>query len=120
MMTTSNAIVLLQADQRARWRRGERISVEFYSDRHDAVRLVAHRGRALEGIVVFALRRAFNDPGLWGMVFVDAARHVARAFAHEKICTEEEAVARIRDAFETAIRQPPEGSAQTTEIRDAE
>jgi hypothetical protein len=73
-----------------------------------------------DGALHFALRRAFNDPGLWGLVFVDAARHVARAFAHEKMCTEEEAVERIRQAFETAIRQPPEGSGQTTEIKDAQ
>src|SRR5260370_17687156 len=72
-----------------------------------------------DGSVHFALRRAFNDPGAWGLLFVDAARHVARAFAHEKICTEDEAVDRIRIAFEKAIREPPEGSAVTTEIKDA-
>jgi hypothetical protein len=52
-------------------------------------------------------------------VFVDAARHVARAFAHERMCTEDEAIERIRTAFEKAIREPPEGSAETTEIKDA-
>jgi hypothetical protein len=82
---------------------------------NEVMRVAVH-----DGGLHFALRRAFDDPGLWGLVFVDAARHVARAFAHEKICTEDEAVERIRRAFETAIRQPPEGSAQTTEIKDTE
>ena len=68
----------------------------------------------------FSLMRGFADPAAWGLVFVDAARHVARAFAHEKMCTEDEAVERIRIAFEKAIREPPEGSAETTEIKDAE
>src|SRR3979409_608101 len=77
-------------------------------------------GAVHDGSLHFALRRAFNDPGVWGLVFVDAARHVARAFAYEKMCTEDEAVERMRIAFEKANREPPEGSAQTTEIKDAE
>ena len=84
-------------------------------DANEVMRVAVH-----DGSLHFALRRAFNDPGLWGLVFVDAARHVARAFAHEKMCTEDEAVERIRIAFEKAIREPPEGSAETTEIKDAQ
>lgn len=83
-------------------------------DANEVMRVAVH-----DGGLHFALRRAFNDPGVWGLVFVDAARHVARAFAHEKMCTEDEAIERIRTAFEKAIREPPEGSAETTEIKDA-
>ena len=84
-------------------------------DANEVMRVAVH-----DGSLHFALRRAFNDPGVWGLVFVDAARHVARAFAHEKMCTEDEAIERIRIAFEKAIREPPEGSARTTEIKGAE
>ena len=83
-------------------------------DANEVMRVAVH-----DGSLHFALRRAFDDPGLWGLVFVDAARHVARAYAHDKIVTEDQALERIRDGFEKAIRQPPEGSAQTTEIKDA-
>jgi hypothetical protein len=43
---------------------------------------------------------------------------VARAYAHDKVVTEEEALERIREGFEKAIREPPEGSSETTEIKD--
>ena len=64
----------------------------------------------------FSLMRGFADPAAWGLVFVDAARHVARVYAHEKMFSEDEAVERIRAAFEQAIREPPEGSAEVTAI----
>src|SRR3982751_4789225 len=77
------------------------------------------RGAVLNGELHMSLRRGFDDPGVWRLLLVDAARHVARAYAHDKIVTEDEALERIRDGFEKAIRQPPEGSAETTEIKDA-
>jgi hypothetical protein len=68
----------------------------------------------------FSLMRGFADPAAWGFVFVDAARHVARVYAHEQLCSEDDAVERIRAAFEEAIRQPPEGSAEVTAIPKSE
>ena len=68
----------------------------------------------------FSLMRGFADPAAWGLVFVDAARHVARVYAHEKLFSEDEAVERIRAAFEQAIREPPEGSAEVTAIAKPE
>ena len=68
----------------------------------------------------FSLLRGFADPAAWGLVFVDAARHVARVYAHEKLFSEDEAVDRIRAAFEEAIRQPPEGSSEVTAIAKSE
>src|SRR6185503_5473012 len=68
----------------------------------------------------FSLMRGFADPAAWGLVFVDAARHVARADAHEKLISEAEAIERTRAAYEQAIREPPEGSAQVTAIAKSE
>jgi hypothetical protein len=82
---------------------------------NEVMRAAVHNGE-----LHLSLRRGFNDPGAWGLLFVDAARHVARAYAHDKIVSEEEALERIRHGFETAIRQPPEGSSETTEIKDAQ
>jgi len=84
-------------------------------DANEVMRAAVHNGE-----LHMSLRRGFNDPGMWGLLFVDAARHVARAYAHEKVCTEDEAVERIRIGFEKAIREPPEGSSETTEIKDTQ
>ena len=84
-------------------------------DANEVIRVAVHNGE-----LHMSLRRGFDDPGVWGLLLVDAARHVARAYAHDKIVTEDEALERIRTGFEKAIREPPEGSAETTEIRDAQ
>ncbi|MCZ7656948.1 MAG: DUF5076 domain-containing protein [Xanthobacteraceae bacterium] len=65
-----------------------------------------------------SLRRAFDDPAAWGLLFVDVTRHVTRLYAHDKVCSEQEALDRIRAAFEAAIREPEEGVSSTTEIKD--
>ena len=74
------------------------------------------RAAVHEGELHFSMIRGFADPAAWGLLLVDAARHAARVYAHEKICTEDEAVERIRAVFEEAIRQPPEGSAEVTAV----
>src|SRR5437763_5506725 len=38
---------------------------------------------APDGPQQFALRTNWNDPGVWGLLLVDAARHVAKAYANE-------------------------------------
>jgi len=78
------------------------------------------RAAVLNNELHFSLLRGFADPAAWGLVFVDAARHVARVYAHEKLFSEDEAVDRIRAAFEEAIRQPPEGSSEVTAIAKSE
>jgi len=84
-------------------------------DANEVIRVAVHNGE-----LHMSLRRGFDDPGVWGLLLVDAARHVARAYAHDKIVTEEEALERIRVGFEKAISEPPQGSAETTEIKDAQ
>jgi hypothetical protein len=75
------------------------------------------RAAVLNGELHISLRRGFADPAAWGL-FVEATRHVARAYAHEKMFTEQDALERVRQAFEEAIRQPAEGISKTTEFID--
>ena len=68
----------------------------------------------------FSLMRGFADPAAWGLVFVDAARHVARVYAHENLLTEDAALERIRQGFEAAISEPADSRNQTTEIKETQ
>jgi hypothetical protein len=80
---------------------------------NEVMRAAVHNGE-----LHFALRRGFDDAGAWGVLLADAARHVSRAYAYEKMLSEEDALERIRLGFEAAIREPPEGASETTEIKD--
>src|SRR4029079_81013 len=56
---------------------------------NEVMRVAVHNGE-----LHMSMRRGFDDPGVWGLLLVDAARHVARAYAHDKIVSEEEALER--------------------------
>ena len=43
---------------------------------------------------------------MWGMLLVDIARHAARAYGRESEYSEEEALARILEMFESEIERP--------------
>ena len=51
------------------------------------------------------LRTTWQDPGAWGLVLVDIARHVARAYAREGH-SEQDALDRIRDLFDAEWDEP--------------
>jgi hypothetical protein len=72
--------------------------------REDAVEVL--RAFVVDNGLSIAFTRAFEEPDMWGMLLVDIARHAARAFAREGVCTEEEALARIVDMFEAEIARP--------------
>ena len=91
--------------------------------------MVAGQGRAsrccappcMNGELHFSLRRGFADPAAWGMLFVDAARHVARVYAHEKMFTEDEALERIRAGLRGGDRRAGRiAGSQTTEIKETQ
>jgi hypothetical protein len=82
-------------------------------DAHEVLRAAVHNGE-----MHFSLRRGFNDAGAWGILLADAARHVARAYAHENVLTEDAALERIRKGFEAAISEPADSRTKTTEIKD--
>jgi hypothetical protein len=70
-------------------------------DAHEVLRLAI-----FESEPYFALKRGFDDPVAWGVLFAEAARHVSRAYGHERLFTETEAISRIRTAFNEAISAP--------------
>jgi hypothetical protein len=64
------------------------------------------RAFVVDGGLSIAFTRAFDEPDMWGLVLVDIARHAARAYAMESAFSEEEAMARIVDLFESEIARP--------------
>jgi hypothetical protein len=64
------------------------------------------RAFVVDGGLSIAFTRAFEEPDMWGLVLVDIARHAARAYAMESAFSEEEAMARIVDLFESEIARP--------------
>ena len=43
-----------------------------------------------------SLQRGFDDPEVWGVLLTDVARHVARIFEKEGVCSEQQALDRIK------------------------
>jgi len=84
-------------------------------DAHEVLRAAVHNGE-----MHFSLRRGFTDAGAWGILLADAARHVAKVYAHENLMTEDAALQRIREGFEAAISEPADSRTQTTEIKEAQ
>ena len=72
--------------------------------RDDAVEVL--RAFVVDGGLSISFTRAFEDPQMWGMMLVDIARHAARVFEKEGVCSEEEAFARILAMFEAEIANP--------------
>jgi hypothetical protein len=52
-------------------------------------------------------------------MLVDIARHAARTFTQEGVCTEEEAIARIVDMFEAEMAGPTDRGTTTAKPRQA-
>ena len=72
--------------------------------RDDATEVL--RAFVVDGGLSIAFTRAFEEPDMWGLMLVDIARHAARAYARESEHTEDEALARIVDMFESEINRP--------------
>jgi hypothetical protein len=72
--------------------------------RDDATEVL--RAFVVDGGLSIAFTRAFEEPDMWGLLLVDIARHAARAYAQESAYTEEEALARVVDMFESEIARP--------------
>jgi hypothetical protein len=79
--------------------------------REDAVEVL--RAFVVDGGLSIAFMRAFEEPDMWGMMLVDIARHAARAFAKEGVCSEEEALERIVDMFEKELARPTDPGSTT-------
>jgi hypothetical protein len=72
--------------------------------RDDAVEVL--RAFVVDGGLSISFIRAFDDPSMWGMLLVDIARHAARVFETEGVCSEAEALGRIYEMFETELASP--------------
>jgi len=64
------------------------------------------RAFVVDGGLSISFVRGFDDPGMWGMVLVDVARHAARVFEKEGVMSESEALERIVDMFEAELSRP--------------
>jgi hypothetical protein len=64
------------------------------------------RAWVTKGNLEVGLIRAWDQPDPWGILLVDLARHAARAFAQEGICSEHDALERIRALFEAEWDKP--------------
>ena len=60
----------------------------------------------VEGKLEVTLRRAFEEPDVWGMLIADVARHAARVFATETELSEHAALAKIRAIFDAELDAP--------------
>jgi Domain of unknown function (DUF5076) len=79
--------------------------------REDATEVL--RAFVVDGGLSIAFTRAFEEPDMWGLMLVDIARHAARAYARESVMSEEEALSRILDMFETEIARPTDMGSTT-------
>ena len=60
----------------------------------------------VEGGLTVSMGMGFEDPSVWGLALVDIARHAARIYAAEGVCTETEAIERIRTLWNAEIAAP--------------
>ena len=80
-------------------------------DREDAIEVL--RAFVVDGGLSIAFQRAFEEPDMWGLLLVDIARHAARAYGREAEYTEDEALARIVEMFESEINRPTDVGSTT-------
>ena len=80
-------------------------------DREDATEVL--RAFVVDGGLSIAFQRAFEEPDMWGLLLVDIARHAARAYGREAEYSEDEALARIVEMFESEINRPTDVGSTT-------
>lgn len=51
------------------------------------------------GRLIVSIKTQWEDPGAWGIVLVDIARHVARAYSNDNV-SEEAVLSRVRELME--------------------
>jgi hypothetical protein len=64
------------------------------------------RGFVVDGRLEVLLRRAFEEPDVWGVLIADVARHAARIFATETKISEDAALQKIREMFDAEMDAP--------------
>jgi hypothetical protein len=64
------------------------------------------RAAIVDGALHVSLRRAFDDPEVWGVLLADVARHVGRIYARETAMREEQVVEKVWAMFEAEMERP--------------
>jgi Domain of unknown function (DUF5076) len=64
------------------------------------------RAAIVEGNLQVALRRAFDEPEVWGMLLADVARHIGRIYALEAAMREKDVVDKVWAVFEAEMERP--------------
>jgi hypothetical protein len=64
------------------------------------------RAWVVNGGLQVSMQRAFDGPEPWGMLMVDIARHAARIYEREGVCSQAEALMRIRSLFDAEWDSP--------------
>jgi hypothetical protein len=64
------------------------------------------RAAIAEGNLHVSLRRAFDEPEVWGILLADVARHIGRIYALEASMREDEVVEKVRAMFEAEMERP--------------
>ena len=64
------------------------------------------RAAIVEGNLHVSLRRAFDEPEVWGILLADVARHIGRIYASEASLREEQVVEKVRAMFEAEMERP--------------
>jgi len=73
------------------------------------------RAWIVDGDLLVSLKSGFEKPSVWGILLVDLARHAARTFAMEKVCTEDQALNAIKSMFDAEWHRPTDLGTTHTE-----
>lgn len=64
------------------------------------------RAWIVNGGLQVSMSKVWDEPDAWGVFLVDLARHAARAYAAEKICSFDEAMGKIRTLLDAEWIRP--------------
>jgi hypothetical protein len=64
------------------------------------------RAVIVEGNLQVALRRAFDEPDVWGILLADVVKHIARIYALETSLREDDVVEKVWAMFESEMERP--------------
>jgi hypothetical protein len=72
------------------------------------------RAVIVDGGLHVSLRRAFDEPDVWGMLIADVTRHVARIYANESALTLDQVIERVRTIYEAEMDSPTDSGATSS------
>ncbi len=64
------------------------------------------RAWAVDGGLDISFITAFDEPSVWGLLLVDIARHVARGYERDGVCTQDAALDQIKAMLDSEWYRP--------------